>query len=160
MALWEVNNGRKTVVIFSEGSLSIKNPPPYLSVRRKFYKIPYSNTGLGGFIEQDGKKFHTPSWMEVHSQTTFNDLSVEKKPFQEVFVEEIISFEMPIEEFTVQEEIVLEVEREFVEETIVLSTEVFEEVNLPENTPEPIIEESIEFWKKSIGSSGSIITEL
>ena len=64
--------------------------------------------------------------------------------FQEVFVEEIISFEMPIEEFAVQEEIVLEVEREFVEETIVLSTEVFEEVNLPENTTEPIIEESIE----------------
>ena len=51
---------------------------------------------------------------------------------------------LPIEEFAVQEEIVLEVEREFVEETIVLSTEVFEEVNLPENTSEPIIEESIE----------------
>ena len=64
--------------------------------------------------------------------------------FQEVFVEEIIPYVMPIEEFTIQEEIVLEVEREFVEETIVLSTEVFEEVNLPENTSEPIIEETIE----------------
>jgi len=87
MALWEVNNGKKTVVMFSEGSLSIKNPPPYLSVRRKFYKIPYSNTGLGGFIEQDGKKFHTPSWIEVHPQTTVNDLSIDKKPFEEVFIE-------------------------------------------------------------------------
>lgn len=88
MALWEVNNGKKTVVMFSEGSLSIKNPPPYLSVRRKFYRIPYSNTGLGGFIEQDGKKFHTPSWIEVHPETTFNDLSVDKKPFEELFIEE------------------------------------------------------------------------
>jgi len=87
MALWEVNNGKKTVVMFSEGALGISNPPPYLSVRRKFYKIPYSNTGLGGFIEKDGKKFHTPSWIEVHPQATVNDLSVDKKPFEEVFVE-------------------------------------------------------------------------
>lgn len=87
MALWEVNNGKKSVIMYSDGSLSIKNPPPYLSVRRKFYKIPYSNVGLGGFTEQDGKKFHTPSWTEVHPQTSFNDLIVEKKPFQEVFTE-------------------------------------------------------------------------
>lgn len=87
MALWEVNNGKKTVVMFSEGSLSIKNPPPYLSVRRKFYTVPYSNVGKGGFIEQDGKKFHTPSWIEVHPQASFNDIIVEKKPFDELFVE-------------------------------------------------------------------------
>ena len=87
MALWEVNNGKKSVIMYSDGSLSIKNPPPYLSVRRKFYKVPYSNVGLGGFIEQDGKKFHTPSWTEVHPQTSFNDLIVEKKPFQEIFTE-------------------------------------------------------------------------
>lgn len=87
MALWEVNNGKKTVVMFSEGSLSIKNPPPYLSVRRKFYKVPYSNVGVGAFTESNGKRFHIPSWTEVHPQTTINDIIVEKKPFQELFVE-------------------------------------------------------------------------
>ena len=45
MALWEVNNGKKTVVMFSEGSLSIKNTPKYLSVRSKFYTVPYFNVG-------------------------------------------------------------------------------------------------------------------
>lgn len=87
MALWEVNNGKKTVIMYSEGALGISNPPAYLSVRRKFYKIPYSNTGLGGFVTNDGKKFHTPSWIEVHPETSFGDLIVEKKPFQELFVE-------------------------------------------------------------------------
>ena len=78
MALWEVNNGKKTVVMFSEGSLSIKNPPPYLSVRRKFYKVPYTNVGKGGFFERDGKLIHTPSYIEVHPKTTFDDIIVEK----------------------------------------------------------------------------------
>lgn len=87
MALWEVNNGKKTVIMFSEGALSIKNPPPYLSVRRKFYRVPYSNVGTGGFIEKDGKKFHVPSWMEVHPGTRIGDIIVDKKPFQELFVE-------------------------------------------------------------------------
>ena len=87
MALWEVNNGKKTVLMFSEGSLSIKNPPKYLSVRRKFYKVPYSNVGVGSIIESNGKTFHVPSWTEVHSGTTVNDIIVEKKPFQELFVE-------------------------------------------------------------------------
>ena len=87
MALWEVNNGKKTVIMFSEGSLSIKNPPPYLSVRRKFYRVPYSNIGVGAFTESNGKRFHIPSWTEVHPQTSINDIIVEKKPFQELFVE-------------------------------------------------------------------------
>ena len=87
MALWEVNNGKKTVLMYSDGALSIPNPPNYLSVRRFSYKVPYSNVGLGGFIEQNGKKFHTPSWIEVHPKTTIQDIRVEKKPFQELFVE-------------------------------------------------------------------------
>ena len=87
MALWEVNNGKKTVVMFSEGSLSIKNPPPYLSVRRKFYKVPYSNVGAGSIIESSGKTFHVPSWIQVHTNTRIEDIIVEKKPFQELFVE-------------------------------------------------------------------------
>jgi hypothetical protein len=88
MALWEVNNGLKTVIMHSEGSLSIPNPPNYLSVRRFSYKVPYTNVGLGGFVEQDGKKFHTPSWIEVHPETTLADIRIDKKPFQELFVEE------------------------------------------------------------------------
>jgi hypothetical protein len=87
MALWEVNNGNKTVIVFANGSLSITNPPPYLSVRRKFYKVPYSNVGKGAIIESNGKTFHVPSWTEVHSGTTVEDILVEKKPFQELFVE-------------------------------------------------------------------------
>jgi len=87
MALWEVNNGKKTVIQYSEGSLGISNPSNFLSVRRKFYRVPYSNVGQGGLFKKDGKVFHTPSWIEVHPQTTMNDIIVEKKPFQELFVE-------------------------------------------------------------------------
>ena len=87
MALWEVNNGKKTVIMYSNGGLSIPNPPSYLSVRRKFYKVPYSNVGIGAIIESNGKTFHVPSWTEVHPQTTLQDINVEKKPFQELFVE-------------------------------------------------------------------------
>lgn len=87
MALWTVYNGKKRVLMHSEGALSISNPPSYLQVKRFFYKVPYSNVGQGGFVEQDGKKFHTPSWIEVHPKTTLNDIVVEKKPFEELFVE-------------------------------------------------------------------------
>jgi hypothetical protein len=85
MALWEVNNGKKTVVMFSEGALGISNPPPYLSVRRKFYTVPYSNVGKGGIVKFKDKTFHTPSWTEVHEQTTLNDIIVEQRPFDEIF---------------------------------------------------------------------------
>lgn len=87
MALWQVYNGKKTVLMHSEGALSIKNPPPYLSVSRFSYKVPYSNVGKGGFMMRDGKKFHTPSWIEVHPETTLNDIIVDKNPFEELFVE-------------------------------------------------------------------------
>ena len=36
---------------------------------------------------KDGKKFHTPSWIEVHPETTHDDIVVEKKLFEELFVE-------------------------------------------------------------------------
>lgn len=87
MALWEVNNGIKSTIMYADGALSIPNPPSYLSVRRKYYKIPYSNTGKGGFINKEGKKFHVPSWIEVHPNTSFEDILVDKKPFEEIFVE-------------------------------------------------------------------------
>jgi hypothetical protein len=85
--------------------------------------------------------------LSVQQTETLQEL--EKEIFElvqveEIFFEETISFEMPIEEFIIEEEIILEVENEFVEETIVLSTEVFEEVSLPENVPESTVEETIE----------------
>ena len=87
MALWTVYNGKKRVLMYSEGALSIPNPPSYLQVQRFFYKVPYSNIGKGGFMIKDGKKIHTPTWMEVHPETTYEDIIVEKKPFEELFVE-------------------------------------------------------------------------
>ena len=51
------------------------------------YTVPYSNVGKGGFIMRDGKKIHTPSYIEVHPQTTHDDIVVDKKPFEELFVE-------------------------------------------------------------------------
>jgi len=83
MALWEVNNE----IVFSDGALSISKPEMNMWVSRYYYKVPYSNVGKGGFIERDGKKFHTPSWTEVHPKTSFNDILVDKKPFDELFVE-------------------------------------------------------------------------
>lgn len=83
MALWNVNGE----LVYAEGSLSVTNPPSNLWVTRHTYKVPYSNVGKGGFIMKDGKKFHTPSWIEVHPETTHDDIVVEKKPFEELFVE-------------------------------------------------------------------------
>ena len=51
------------------------------------YKVSHSNVGKGAFLEKDGKKFHTPSWIEVHPETTLDDIVVDKKPFEELFVE-------------------------------------------------------------------------
>ena len=83
MALWEVNNE----IVFSDGALSISKPEMNMWVSRYYYKVPYSNVGKGGFIERDGKKLHTPSWTEVHPKTSFDDILVDKKPFDELFVE-------------------------------------------------------------------------
>lgn len=90
MALWEVNGE----LVYSDGALSIQNPSGSIFAKRFYYKIPYSNVGLGGFMMRDGKKIHTPSYIEVHPQTTHSDLIVEKKPFEELFVEpETYTFE-------------------------------------------------------------------
>lgn len=83
MALWNVNGE----LVYSSGSLSIANPPSNLWVTRHTYKVPYSNVGKGGFMMQDGKKIHTPSWIEVHPETTLDDIEVDKNPFEELFVE-------------------------------------------------------------------------
>ena len=83
MALWEVNGE----LVYSDGALSIPNPSSSIFARRFTYKVPYTNVGKGGFMMKDGKKIHTPTWMEVHPETTLDDIVVDKKPFQELFVE-------------------------------------------------------------------------
>ena len=83
MALWNVNGE----VVYAEGAFRVSNPTSPMFVKRHLYHIPYSNVGKGGFINQDGKKIHVPSWTEVHPEASFDDLIVEKKPFDEVFVE-------------------------------------------------------------------------
>jgi len=86
MALWDVDGE----IIYSKGSLGM-NPTVAnaIFVTRHTYKVPYSNVGKGGIMRnQDGKYFHTPSWTEVHPQTTLDDIVIEKKPFEELFVEE------------------------------------------------------------------------
>ena len=84
MALWKVDDE----IVYSDGSLSLD--PTFANgifVTRHTYKVPYTNVGKGGFIEKDGKKVHTPSWQEVHPETTLEDIIVDKKPFEELFVE-------------------------------------------------------------------------
>jgi len=83
MALWEVNGE----IVYSDGPLTISGSEIYSFVRRHSYKVPYTNVGKGAFTMQDGKKFHVPSWMEVHPKTSFDDIEVDKKPFEELFVE-------------------------------------------------------------------------
>ena len=91
MALWNVNGELK----YSEGALSITNPKGNIFVTRHTYKVPYTNMGKGGFFtNSEGVKYHTPSWIEVHPETTLDDIVVEKKPFEELFVEpEVWTFE-------------------------------------------------------------------
>ena len=84
MALWNVNGE----IVYSEGALSVSNPPSNLWVKRHVYEVPYSNVGKGGFIMRDGKNSHTHSYIEVHPQTTHDDIVVMKNPFEELFVEE------------------------------------------------------------------------
>ena len=85
MALWKV----KDEIVYSDGPLSISaEEMSGVFVQRHFYKVPYSNVGKGGIMKRaDGKRFHTPSWTEVHPKATVNDIIVEKKPFEELFVE-------------------------------------------------------------------------
>jgi hypothetical protein len=85
MALWDVDGE----IVYTEGSLSLTpEQAGGIFVTRHSYKIPYSNTGRGGFLTNERGTFHTPSWIQVHPQTSFEDLEVEKKPFEELFVEE------------------------------------------------------------------------
>ena len=83
MALWNLNGE----IVYSDGALSLPNPKSGSWASRHSYTVPYTNIGKGGFIEREDKKFHVPSWIEVHPQTTLDDIVVEEKPFQELFVE-------------------------------------------------------------------------
>ena len=85
MSLWKV----KDEIVYSDGPLSISaEEMSGVFVQRHFYTVPYTNVGKGGIMKRaDGKRFHTPSWTEVHPETTLEDIIVEKKPFEELFVE-------------------------------------------------------------------------
>jgi len=83
MALWKVNKE----VVFAPGALSLPGDVVGAEVSRYVYKVPYSNLGKGGISKLNGKTYHLPSWIEVHSKTTLDDIQVEKKPFEELFVE-------------------------------------------------------------------------
>lgn len=84
MALWKVNGE----VVYSDGALSITDTELNTWVKRHYYKVPYSNVGKGGIVKFEDRTYHTPSWTLVHPQTSLEDILVDKKPFQEVFVEE------------------------------------------------------------------------
>ena len=84
MALWNVNGN----IVYSDGSLGLDPKAANgAMVRRHFYKVPYTALGSGSLFEKDGKVFHTPSWTEVHPLTELSDIIVDKKPFDEIFVE-------------------------------------------------------------------------
>ena len=87
MALWEITRNGETWIEYAEGAYSMSPPVSGTWAKRFAYTVPYTNVGKGGFIERDGKKFHTPSYTEVHPETTHDDIIVEKNPFQELFVE-------------------------------------------------------------------------
>lgn len=83
MALWNYNGE----IVYSDGALSISNPESGWATRH-YYKVPFTNVGKGGLVNLPTGKFHTPSWMKVHDKTTLDDIIVDKKPFEELFVEE------------------------------------------------------------------------
>ena len=85
MALWEVTSNGNTTIEYSDGAYSISNPPTSTFVRRHYYKVPYTNVGKGGILRNSSGTFHTPSWIEVHEQTTLDDIIVEQPPFVELF---------------------------------------------------------------------------
>lgn len=88
MALWKVNIDGKEELMYSEGALSLPGDiGSSIFVVRHTYKVPYSNLGKGGITKLNGKTYHMPSWIEVHPKTTLDDIYVDKKPFEELFVE-------------------------------------------------------------------------
>ena len=84
MALWKV----KDEIVYSDGALKLSaSEMTSVFVQRHFYKVPYSNLGKGGISTLNGKTYHMPSWQEVHPETTIEDILVDKKPFEEIFIE-------------------------------------------------------------------------
>lgn len=82
MALWEVNSE----IVYSDGALSIPNPPKSVFARRHYYYVDYTNVGKGAIMRTNGKTYHVPSWTEVHEHTSLDDIIVRTEPFQELFV--------------------------------------------------------------------------
>ena len=88
MALWKVSIDGKEELMYSEGALSLPGDiGSSVFVRMHKYKVPYTNLGRGGISTINGKTYHMPSWTEVHPKTTLDDIEIDKKPFEELFVE-------------------------------------------------------------------------
>jgi hypothetical protein len=85
MALWEVTVNGKTSIEYSDGAYTQSPPISGTWSKRFAYKVPYSNVGKGGILKANGKTYHTPSWIEVHEQTTLDDIIIEQRPFDEIF---------------------------------------------------------------------------
>lgn len=84
MALWNVDGE----IVYSDGALTLTpEKANSIFVTRHTYKVPFTNVGKGGLVESNGKFYHTPSWVEVHPKTSLEDIVVDKKPFEELFVE-------------------------------------------------------------------------
>lgn len=85
MALWKVNDN----IVYSDGALTLDpDEANGAQVTRYTYKVPYSNIGKGGIVKTASGTFHTPSWTQVHEQTTIDDIIVEHRPFDELFTSE------------------------------------------------------------------------
>jgi hypothetical protein len=87
MALWDIDGE----IVFSEGPLTIDTAEA-LFVTKHTYNVPYSNIHVNGFkgsiLTTPTGTFHTPSWIEVHPQTTLEDIEIEKNLFEELFIVE------------------------------------------------------------------------
>jgi len=89
MALWKVTIDGKEELMFSKGGLKLPGDiGSSVFVVRHSYKVPYTNLGRGAISTINGKTYHMPSWTEVHSETTLDDIIIDKKPFQELFIKE------------------------------------------------------------------------
>ena len=87
MALWNVSHNGEEEIMYSEGSLGLPGSLSGAWGKRHYYEVPYTNVGKGGIATINGTTYHTPSWIEVHPDTTPDDILVIKQPFEELFVE-------------------------------------------------------------------------
>jgi hypothetical protein len=75
--LWLFTNTNKhgnlrSRVVYSDGALKVgKGFGPFQAARRFRYE---SRTPYHGLMDHNGKRYLTPDWIEVHPQTTYDDI--------------------------------------------------------------------------------------